>query len=203
MTAWSKATELLRKFRQGENVGRYPGKGGRPSRSMWPEPDSLRQITHKGDSRHLSSITLDFREEMTAFPRAELGLPIVFHFMGADGINNSRLYPFDKTRMNKQPTRMSSPIILRPLLLDDGMNAKAMAICMVAQRPVGILLVGDETGTIQYDEMHIRRSALAGYSKSPMGVPAPGKPKRSPLGSALDAFIEFSQEKGNDFVEVG
>ena len=143
---------------------------------------------------------------MPAFPRAELGLPIVFKFMGADGINNSQLYPFDEDKGTVQPMRMSSPIILRPLLFGDktnGKDAKAMALCMVTQRPSGVLLDGDKTGIKQYDASHIHRPTLADYPKSPMGAPEWGKLKRSKSGSALDAFIEFAMEKGNDFFEVG
>ena len=48
----------------------------------------------------------------------------------------------------------------------------------------------------------IRGKDLASYHNSPMGLPKGGNVERSADGSALDAFIAFAQEKGNDFVEV-
>jgi CRISPR-associated protein Cmr1 len=93
LEAWSQAVSLMRDFRQGSV--------GRNGRSLWPEADSLRAIT--GEGQYRDSVTLPGpinSESDTAFPRAELGLPIVFHFKdNADSPNNCELYPKDKTRM--------------------------------------------------------------------------------------------------------
>jgi len=68
---------ICRQFLQGEGMGRNPGQGhNRPGRSRWPEPETIRRLTGKRNKRYMRM------EEIPedAFPRAELGLPIVFHF---------------------------------------------------------------------------------------------------------------------------
>lgn len=43
--AWKQAVEAYRNLRQGRGLGRNPGKGSRPGRSRWPEPDTIRRET--------------------------------------------------------------------------------------------------------------------------------------------------------------
>ena len=73
LNAWHNILELYRDFRQQRN--NYGT--NHPGRSYFPEPDSLRLITQKHSPRH--GIILD-EEFLPSFPRAALGLPIIFHF---------------------------------------------------------------------------------------------------------------------------
>jgi CRISPR-associated protein Cmr1 len=184
MAAWEAAVGLMREFRQGENVGRNRGMApNRPGRSRWPEADSLRGITRKGEERHLEGITAEER----AFPRAELGLPIVFHFKDPlDSPNNSELYP---ERM-PESRRMASPVILRPLGIWGSAQALPMVLVLAAPPPEHLQLHFENKTTfsgIGPDE--VRRPDLATYEASPMAG-------RSKAGSALEAFEAFANSKG-------
>ncbi|MBI1747848.1 MAG: type III-B CRISPR module RAMP protein Cmr1 [Acidobacteria bacterium] len=187
MEAWSLAVGLMREFRQGVGIGRNPGRQqNRPGRSRWPEPDALRAFTGQGSLEHLSSMTLQELGENPAFPRAEFGLPIVFHFKDKeDSPNNSELYPEDAKRM-------ASPIILRPLAIKSTNKAVVMVLRLAAPAPTALELKNKKKAP-EIKARHIRRSELAAYQNSPMA-------NRSNDGSALEAFIAYAKEKG--FKEV-
>ncbi len=103
--AWQEAVERLRAFRQGEGVGRNPGKEhNRPGRSRWPEPDMIRRLTDKWDGDHAPSHPVQ-----KLYPRAAFGLPIVFHFQSAKDPDQLILEPHDEAH-----DRMASPLLLRP-----------------------------------------------------------------------------------------
>ena len=194
--AWHSAVDLMREFRQGE-VGRNLSKSP-PSRSFWPEADSLRAITGKGKSAHRHSITLT-RPVIPAFPRAELGLPIVFHFKDHDDEpNNCVLYAYDNKKGDKEEgkriERMASPIVLRPLAVGNGTQAVAMVVPLTTLLPSTLELAGiDHSPPLR--ATNIRRRDLATYPKSPLGPPSPGRPSRSFQGSALEAFLSYAREK--------
>ena len=105
--AWLRVVELFREFRQGEIGRNQPRPGGRPGRSHFPEPETIREsIRNRGQrgGTHppLKNVPAD------AFPRAEFGLPIVFQFQH-DEVAETVLYP----RVGKeQPERMASPLVL-------------------------------------------------------------------------------------------
>jgi len=176
---------LMREFRQGENVGRNRGSApNRPGRSRWPEADSLRVITNKGDPRHQPGITTP----EPAFPRAELGLPIVFHFKDhLDAPNNSELYP----KRDRESRRMASPVILRPLGIWGSSQALPMVLVLDAPPPEHLQLHFEAGGPAspQIGPAEVSRHDLSTYSGSPMA-------RRSPSGSALEAFLAFAKEKG-------
>ncbi|MGH7773907.1 MAG: type III-B CRISPR module RAMP protein Cmr1 [Candidatus Binatia bacterium] len=178
LEGWSLAVGLMRDFRQGSV--------GRDGRSLWPEADSLRAIT--GKSKYCTSVTLPDPIDPvsgTAFPRAELGLPIVFHFKDhAHSPNDCELYPKDKKRM-------ASPVILRPLAIGDGRRAAAMVLHLTGPKP-GELELRNLENPPALTSRNIYRPDLCDYPASPL--------KRSASGSALDAFIAFAREKG--FEEV-
>jgi CRISPR-associated protein Cmr1 len=184
MAAWEAAVGLMREFRQGENVGRNRGMApNRPGRSRWPEADSLRGITRKGEERHLEGITAEER----AFPRAELGLPIVFHFKDPqDSPNNSELYP----ERNPESHRMASPVILRPLGIWGSAQALPMVLVLSAAPPAHLQLHFENKTTLSgIGPSEVRRPDLATYANSPMAG-------RSAAGSALEAFEAFAAQKG-------
>lgn len=176
---WETVANLLKTFRQGENFGRNPGRQtNRPGRSHWPEADSLRRITQTSCSQHAQSITT----AENAFPRAELGLPIVFHFKdGRDGDpQDSELYP-------KGLQRMASPLILKPLALQS-LRAVPMIMCLQTKPPMKVELKKvPHPPTL--GQRHIRRPELATYDHSPMAG-------LSSQGSALEAFLNFARNNG-------
>ena len=95
MLAWKEPLELYRLYRQDRNPG---------GRSKWPEPDSIRKITGDSDPRHRTPIT----SPLPSFPRAALGLPIIFHFVGRGEPKDVQIKP-------KNSNRMSSPVITKAL----------------------------------------------------------------------------------------
>jgi CRISPR-associated protein Cmr1 len=183
--AWISAIAAMRTFRQGEGVGRNPGVGGRPGRSRWPEADSIRALTGAGDPKHMEPVTIKDAKTHPAFPRARFGLPIVFHFKGEpigtkEGVE---LYP---KLGNEQFTRMSSPLILRPLGVGDGTQAVPMILRLRAPGPVELRLTKGGVDPVLSLE-NIDRKDLAAYPNSPL------KPKAT---SALDAFLLFAETRG-------
>lgn len=101
--AWRRAVEALNDFRQGRNVGRNPGRGSRPGRSRWPEPDAIRRHRRQHAYGHQPEHPVDGQ-----YPRAAFGLPIVFHFKDrGDPTPDAVLEPCEDDRM-------ASPLILRP-----------------------------------------------------------------------------------------
>ncbi len=179
--AWSEAVAVYREFRQG-SVARRQGRGKGPGRSNWPEAESLREVQRR---RHKHG---KLGHPMNAFPRAELGLPIVFHFKdGRDGEPvDTQLYPHGKNRM-------ASPLIIRPLAFGDHQQALPMILRLDAAGPQGVTLkIKSEETTFGSDS--IRRREFAEYDNSPMKG-------RSPEGSALEAFCVYARQNG--FKEVG
>lgn len=102
LSAWSYAVKRYRDYRQTRN----PGQGNRPGRSKWPEADSLRQITGIADYRHRTPIT----SPLPSFPRAALGMPIIFHFKDRDDPGDVTVMP-----SAQDSSRMASPVITKAL----------------------------------------------------------------------------------------
>lgn len=187
---WSSLIGLMGTFRQGVGVGRNPGSGpNRPGRSRFPESESVRKATSSRSARHsrIPSIPDD------AFPRAEIGLPIVFHFQGMGDPKDTELYPMVN---GLKKTRMSSPLILRPLICRNG---EVMQMILRLNTPsLDEVVLEKANGSPRFKK--IRDRGLASYPNSPMGSPKAGLPARSPSGSAIEGFLSFAREKG--FIEV-
>lgn len=111
VSAWRSALELYKEFRQGKNhardKGSDPSKPNKLGRSRYPEPDSIRRISPNARWTHRVGHLVQ------GFPRADLGLPIVFHFIneGTDHILESA-YAFG--------TRFASPVITKAMSVDGG-----------------------------------------------------------------------------------
>lgn len=112
--AWRQAVEVYRDFRQKVGFARNPGHNGKqPGRSLWPEPDSIRRIAAQYAPDH------DPGEGFDLFPRADLGLPIIFHFKDYDEkhrpASDTRNDPADATLEgpSKGIARMASPVITK------------------------------------------------------------------------------------------
>ena len=104
--AWAKAVQIYKEFRQQRNAGQ---ERNRPGRSHWPEPDSLRRMTRRAAPDHEPSHVVN------GFPRADLGLPIIFHFKDKGD-------PSDQTLQGttKGQERFASPVITKALAVAGG-----------------------------------------------------------------------------------
>lgn len=189
--AWKQVIGCLQTFRQGEGVGRNTGQQkNRPGRSRWPEPETIRRVTSRPSSQHarLAHIPDD------AFPRAEFGLPIVFHFQGQGEPPDTVLYP-------SGAERMASPLILKPLALANGkalpliMKLVAPSVTGVELRPANAsaakaLNAATDSNLLADKKLvpKLRDPALSAYDNSPL--------KDSTLGSAVEAFLAHVRNKG-------
>ncbi len=133
LDAWKNAVEALEYFRQGEDVGRNPGRGRHPGRSRWPEPDTIRRRTNAHAPGHEPK-----HPASGFFPRAAFGLPIVFQFKDSNrgdprgqGGKSLTLEPTDTVDERQRPVqrdRMASPMILRPYF--DGTQYRPLALLL-------------------------------------------------------------------------
>jgi len=186
IAAWNHVIERFRQFRQGEGVGRNPGQGNRPGRSRWPEPESIRRVTRQRNSQHQRTASIPD----TAFPRAELGLPIVFHFKDQGEPPDTVLYPAAGPEGKRE--RMASPLILKPLALQNGKYVPLIVRLKTPQLEAVDLRQGEQSLPLPSPTL-IRGANLAQYQNSPMQ-------NRSATGSAIEAFLAYAREQG--FTEV-
>ena len=213
LDAWSQSVKAIKDFRQSFRGPRHKKqihtRSGTKTisafgRSYWPEPDSIRNITGCAlKPPNINNFDHSIPQTPTEFfPRAELGLPILFHF--ADGPDEkpamSSLDPPNVMLIPTAPdgkdgTRMASPVITRPLKLATGEDI-AMIVVLNSQNIPPLRLVGNNQN-LPYDIMQdkIRNASLASYHNSPLGPPGPKKEARSPKGSALEAFINFAKDE--------
>jgi CRISPR-associated protein Cmr1 len=180
---WDWLIGLFKHFRQGVGFARNPGQPpNRPGRSHYPEPETIRRVTGQRSGQHarIGHVPDD------AFPRAELGLPIVFHYQGQGEPPDTVLYPSDDAQ-GKKRERMASPLILKPLA---HANGKALPLIMHLKAPplTGVDLRRGETSLSLPEPTLIRDPQLASYPHSPLTA--------SPNGSALEAFLAFARTKG-------
>ena len=110
LVAWNEVLEFYRRYRQCRPRPR--------ARSKWPEPDSLRELTGCRDPRHQNLIRQP--ELLPSFPRAALGLPIIFQFKNGNRYKDrprSDLEPYNVTLTpkGKNQTRMASPVITKAI----------------------------------------------------------------------------------------
>jgi CRISPR-associated protein Cmr1 len=189
MSAWDRVIDRFRHFRQGIGRGRNQGQQqNRPGRSRYPEPEAIRTVLYNPQTPwphdRMEHIPND------AFPRAELGLPIVFHFQGQGEPPDTVLYP-DNDSEGKKRERMASPLILKPLALASG---KAVPLILRLRTPTltGVDLRRGDTSLGLPPTTVIRDPRLSSYPNSPLAG--------SPNGSALEAFLAFARAEG--FTEV-
>jgi CRISPR-associated protein Cmr1 len=124
--AWTAWIETYKKFRQAR-----PELG----RSYWPEADHIRVLTKMHTAKHLpwqrlQQGTMQPIRSILSFPRAQFGLPIVFHFKdGADPEKEIRFTPegtfdalaiapqdpWDTTVQTARHDRLGSPLVLKPI----------------------------------------------------------------------------------------
>jgi len=124
----------MQDFRQGVGFARNSGQGRRPGRSRWPEPDAIRRLLRRWAPNHQPRLP-------TFFPRAALGLPIVFKFntTQAPGDPEGQITLFPARDLQ----RMASPLILRPLRLEGGDQYALVGLLLNTplEPPGGLVLV--------------------------------------------------------------
>lgn len=109
--AWKEAVELYRDFRQGvpfaRNKGSDPKNPRKAGRSRYPEPDTIRRLSPRERWTHSPE------HAVQGFPRANLGLPIIFHFIGEGS---------DHTLQGSKEgqTRFASPMITKAIKTSSG-----------------------------------------------------------------------------------
>ncbi|GIX07835.1 MAG: type III-B CRISPR module RAMP protein Cmr1 [Candidatus Poribacteria bacterium] len=125
---WEELIEKLKNFRQSRRPGRN---SNRPGRSHWPEPDEIRRITGRRARIHGYPVS-----HTSKFPRAQLGLPIIFHFKD-EALGD----PHNTTLEGQQAghTRFASPLILRPYLCADEEAVGLAVVLRGSQLPTVIL----------------------------------------------------------------
>lgn len=219
--AWEQSIEPLRKFRQTFRTRRH-NKSMRsrrgietrmvPGRSFWPEPDSIRKITgcalkppNLNNFDHSNPVT-----PTGYFPRAEFGLPIVFHFADGPGKRerpSKDLDPPDAmliptTPGGKDGSRMASPVITRPFKFKNGSFIPLIILLPQNEMP-NLRLIGNCEGLpCDIPPDAVRNPDCCKYSNSPIGKPSQTTTVRSQNGSALEAFIAYIQENEQGFREV-
>ena len=185
IAGWMESVSAMKEFRQGQGVGRNPRPGGgpRPSRSRWPEAESLRTMVYGADDASRESKGIKRVDKrivgITAFPRVEFGMPIILEIPGRENIKPT-LQPSDKH------DRMASPLLLRPLRFGDNSVAAMIVRLKTPElksawiKPGGAIRKARSIPTSE-----IRRPDLATYRDSPMNG-------RSTAGSAVQAFLSFA-----------
>jgi CRISPR-associated protein Cmr1 len=121
--AWMEAVTVYRDFRQAIDFARNPGQQpNRPGRSRYPEPDTLRRLTNRHARQHAPTHPVD------GFPRADLGLPIIFHFKDERAGD-----PSDQTLQGAQEgkQRFASPVITKAAVID----GQTVPLVMVLDSP--------------------------------------------------------------------
>ncbi|MDR1620924.1 MAG: type III-B CRISPR module RAMP protein Cmr1 [Synergistaceae bacterium] len=176
LQAWQESISPMKNFRQGVGTGRNKGSRDprRPGRSFWPEPDTLRRLLKKNNPAHKPDPNMP-----DGFPRAAFGLPILFHFAGSRGDPESEIHP-------KKSTRMSSPLILRPLKTQGGPDAVPVVIQLQGTK-LNDLEVKGSSKTLGSED--IANPRFSTYRNAPMQ-------KRSSSGSAIEAFLSYVKEQG-------
>lgn len=213
--SWEKSIQVMKDFRQGVStnylrLGRDRGIDKIYGRSRWPEPESIRNLIV--EQRNLKKRPLKCMENpnlnywhkidpditIRSFPRAEFGMPIIFE------IKNEDIKPTIKPSNNQN--RMASPIILKPILCEDSQHYYGLILRFRTPKLISAYIEpGNPFPEVEEDptdlkvgypveECEIRSLKL--YDKHPIQ-------NRSSSGSALEAFINFCQEKENGFKKVG
>lgn len=189
LAAWRKVIGLLQELRQGVGIARNAGQSNRPGRSRYPEPETIRRVTSRRSPQHgrLGHIPDD------AFPRAEFGLPIVFHFpLGQGEPPDTELYPC-RAPDGESRERMASPLVLKPLAMADG-KAVPLILRLVTPQLTGVELNQGNRSLALPATTAVRAARLAQYRDSPLADAG--------SGSAIEAFLLHARKSTNGFREV-
>lgn len=184
VSAWKEAVEIYKEFRQGKGFARNPGsdpsKPAKLGRSKYPEPDSIRTLYRHQQWTH------EVSHPVSGFPRADLGLPIVFHFQqeGPDGDFTLQLDIPNKSRF-------ASPIITKAVKVQGG-----YAPALILLDSPHVWEMGDLELSLKGDAKTLAGSQveLSPVERSQI-KPLNGLPIR-------EALIVFAKRKGLDEVHL-
>lgn len=179
MQAWEAVISQYWAMRQEPGFARDPVKRGRPGRSRYPEPETIRELT--GQHGH----TVQPYMPHESFPRADFGLPIIFEIRGAGEPPKTTLNPVVD---GEAGSRMASPLILKPL-----------AVSPTQAIPVVLRLHGPAVQQIELTETQLPKGGSQPVSYGSWGRTAiervdlatyPNSPLvDSTRGSAIEAFL--------------
>jgi len=162
---WMKLIKIYREFRQ-QRTPVDKNKGDKhPHRSYWPEPDALRRITRKHSNGHEP---MNYNPDKV-FPRAELGLPIMFEIRG-------EVEP-GKNVVPEKGERFSSPVII----------SRSLSRSL----PVFVFLNGPRPDKVKIDNETYPVKWVETSPDNPRRVNLVTK-----SGSALDKFKEHIKQEG-------
>ncbi|MDP1509168.1 type III-B CRISPR module RAMP protein Cmr1 [Paenibacillus ottowii] len=197
--AWKKVIEIYKNFRA--------FKAGY-KRSMWPEADSLRLITGMAEGRHKDPLPED-KGKCIAFPRAEMGLPIIFEFkqdFKLKGMFSDKREPYKTQLIPKGKNRLASPLITKALAISE---CRGVGVIVRLNHPkldkLELQMVPEKMGRLSKHEEEIKKCherkvkdrikqyditqkdiyKELTYSDSPVNM---GN-KEKPFTSAIDAFL--------------
>ncbi|MBN1547551.1 MAG: type III-B CRISPR module RAMP protein Cmr1 [Syntrophaceae bacterium] len=230
LQAWNESVHIYQDFRQSFRGARHnktsPNGTMRrniPGRSHWPEPDSIRRLTDCALNRpggpsstsddvdtHNHTKPIVPSDTIPAFPRAMLGLPIIFHF--ADSPSKGRpadrnldpqdveLVPefpeiHDKDRTPIVGTRMASPVITRPIFYNERWRPAIILLPRLSSLNARLRgkLAKYHQGQSTYLDVAIPNDQIENHKLSVLR-PMNGK------DNAIDALISFVL--GKEFQEV-
>lgn len=175
--AWCEAVEIYQTFRQGVNVGRNEGQSrNRPGRSRYPEADTLRRWSGQHSLRH------EPRHPVDGYPRADLGLPIIFHFQGNELVDHT----LQGRTTGRQ--RFASPVITKAIRY--GSEYRPLIVMLdsphVWENPDQIEIKGKKTKEVTREEIELTPEER--QKIRPLGDQG-GQPIR-------EAFLSFIQREG-------
>lgn len=171
--SWQDAVNVLKKFRQGPGPGRAQGRGNRPGKSNWPEAAVIRELAGENKRRQGT-----LKPVNDWFPRAELGMPIVFQRTLKK--DNPELLPENKNRM-------ASPLVLKPLALS-AQQAVPIILKLTTPGPGNAELKKlPNNKPVPITEKQIREINPETVPNSPL--------KRFASRSALEAFLKYAMSE--------
>ena len=195
--AWAEAVGVYRDFRQGDGIARTPRdkqiRGSTPGRSYWPEPDTIRQLRDKfydGANRDGQYKQHKPQHKVRGFPRADLGLPITFHFK--DEGSSRRHDPTDQELRGKGEGKMrfASPIITKAIEV----NGQYLPLIMIMDSPHVW-----EGGEVVLEDKKSRDRTVSLISVNQLQAIQPESPQNGkPIREAFKLFVAARQVSEKD-----
>ncbi len=180
--AWKKAVEIYKEFRQGKDfardAGRDSSKPAKLGRSRYPEPDTIRSLFPREHWTH------QVKHTVHGFPRADLGLPIVF-FFPEEGPKES----FSLETKENSGGRFASPVITKAIKVNDGYAPAIILLDSPSIWQAGDLVIRLENQKQTINSAQVKLTEAERKEVTPMA----GKPIR-------EALIEYAKFRG--FTEV-
>lgn len=152
LRVWSDLIARLKGFRQSRR-NKHTGRKDPFGHSDWPEPNAIRQLFH------LRTRGPHAARSLPKFPRAQLGLPLIFHFPHDPTVPDQTLQGNDK-----EAQRLASPLLLKPVACRGG---KALGLALILEGthiPNALVLEGsprDARGDNVLRDAYLSRSEAA------------------------------------------